>query len=865
MVVKVVIYGVKMLTKPKLNRGLIGLIVLFLTALATAQSLPGDLTPEMVTRLKSMSPEQQQALARQYGIEIPGDANNQVTQDLASPGQALTSAQGAQWDLAAILGQTELPEEGRSESESEELKRYGQNLFDSEVSTFAPTDNAPVPSTYRLGVGDQLIVQLFGKENEQINLQVDRSGDAVFPRLGSMTLAGLSFDDAKKVIKTRVSQQLIGVDAVISMGSLRAINVFMSGEVSVPGAYSMSALTTVTQALFQAGGVTDIGSLRGVQVRRGPEVIAVFDAYDLLMRGDASNDVRLTSGDVVYVPTFSGEVNVLGAVKRPMIYELIGSETIADVLSMAGSFTRAAFPSATLLTRNSEELGLASALTVDLNSESALDMPVQNGDIFNIPEISDLITNSVSLKGAVTRPGNYGWYADMRVSDLIGNARRDLSRNADLNLGMVIRQINDLLDIEVLAFNPSTVIASPKSESDIALKEFDEVLIFSLVTADLIEESNEDTGADIATIGSEADVKDLTTRAALLEPVISKLRSQARQGQPVQLVSVSGAVRAPGTYPLVRGSTLGTLIDIAGGLNDSAFLGAAELRRLSERSGGEVVADYEEINLGIGGAGIALELASRDHLTVRNIPDWSPTDKITIEGEVKFPGSYRIRKGETLTTVIARAGGFTTEASLSAAIFTRESLAALEAAQAADFSREIQSSFATRLLTEETTKQSLADISQIITALEATEGNGRLLIDLPSAMSGNISANIEVINGDKLSVPRVSNTVTIVGEVKRSGTHTFQEELSLNDYIDLSAGFTRRADEGQIYIVRANGEVANLSRELWLFTPDTAVLDPGDTVVVPINTQYKESLASWREITQIIYQSVVSIAAVAKL
>ena len=130
---------------------------------------------------------------------------------------------------------------------------------------------------------------------------------------------------------------------------------------------------------------------------------------------------------------------------------------------------------------------------------------------------------------------------------------------------------------------------------------------------------------------------------------------------------------------------------------------------------------------------------------------------------------------------------------------------------------------------------------------------------------GNTSANIEVINGDKLSVPRVSNTITIVGEVKRSGTHTFQEELSLNDYIDLSAGFTSRADEGQIYIVRANGEVANLSRELWLFTPDTAVLDPGDTVVVPINTQYKESLASWREITQIIYQSVVSIAAVAKL
>ena len=240
----------------------------------------------------------------------------------------------------------------------------------------------------------------------------------------------------------------------------------------------------------------------------------------------------------------------------------------------------------------------------------------------------------------------------MRVSDLVSDARRDLARDADLGLGMIVRHKNALLDIEVIAFDLASVIASPNADSDPVLKEFDEVLVFSLVTADL-------TDAD-----ADADA----SRDALLAPVLAKLRSQARQNEPVGVVSVSGAVRAGGNYPLIKGATVETLIDAAGGLTDSAFLQAAELRRLSDRASGEVVADYRDINLSQG-AGLELALASRDHLTVRNIPDWSPTDAITVQGEVKFPGEYRIRTGETLSDVINRAGGFTAEASPESAIF----------------------------------------------------------------------------------------------------------------------------------------------------------------------------------------------------
>jgi polysaccharide export outer membrane protein len=347
--------------------------------------------------------------------------------------------------------------------------------------------------------------------------------------------------------------------------------------------------------------------------------------------------------------------------------------------------------------------------------------------------------------------------------------------------------------------------------------------------------------------------------------VIEKLSSQARQGEPAQIVSVSGSVRAPGTYPLLSGATVETLIKAAGGLTDSAFLESAELRRLTERSDGQVIADYQDVNLSAGRSGAQITLASRDHLMIREIPNWSPTDSITVAGEVKFPGEYRIRKGETLSDVIGRAGGFTDNASPESVVFTREAIAALEVERAAQFARDIQTTFATRLLTEETTTQGMAEISQIVSSLQTVEGAGRLLIDLPAAMSGDMDADLEVEDGDRIVIPVLSNTVSVVGEVKRGGTLVFQPDLALSDYIDLAAGLTRRAEEGGIYLVKANGSVVVPQSSLWRFTDNYGLIDPGDTIVVPIDTQYKDSLASWREITQIIYQSMVSVAAVVAL
>ena len=427
---------------------------------------------------------------------------------------------------------------------------------------------------------------------------------------------------------------------------------------------------------------------------------------------------------------------------------------------------------------------------------------------------------------------------------------------------MIVRQKNALLDIEVISFDLGEALKSPGSAADPILMEFDEILVFSLVTADITE-----AGASHQTTVEEVEEgqKEATDRNTLLEPIIDKLISQARQDEPVQVVSISGAVRAPGKYPLTEKATIKTLISAAGGLKDSAFLDAAELRRMSVRSGGQANANYREVNLTQLQRNLGFPLQSRDHLTVREIPDWSPSDAVIIEGEVSFPGTYLIKKGERLSDLLRRAGGLTEDASTDAAIFTRREIAEQENLRARQFQREIQNTFASRLLTAETTTQNADDVSDIIGLLEQFESKGRLLIDLTAALAGVVNADLSLRDGDRLIIPKVSKTVTIVGEVKRPGTHTFDEMLSIQDYLELSAGLTKRADGKGIYIVKANGAVITLKTNLWRFSKINENLDPGDTIVVPIDTEYKEVLASWREITQVIYQSMVSIAAVARL
>jgi polysaccharide export outer membrane protein len=903
------------------------LTAIFLSAGVSAQAI----TPQMMQMLQTMPRAQQEALAQQYGVDLDQilggvGASGSSASVLAMPGEAIEPQRlgrtDQEWQEDRILLQEKLVNEFEKYlvQERREEERYGLSLFDTEISTFAPTDDAIVPGDYRLGVGDNLVIQLFGTENAEYDLQITRAGVINVPKIGPITIAGLTYEGARELIQVRVAGQFLGAQVTISMGRLRAINIFMAGEVVVPGAYSVSALTTITQALFQAGGIGDIGSLRNIQIKRNGLSVDKFDVYNLLLKGDASGDLRLQSGDVVFVPPFAGVVTVEGAVKRPMIYEFVDGESISDVIAMAGGLNEDAYAHAIGVVSKAIGRSLPGAKNIDLTDSESAKTVLHNGDKIRVSKSTDNLGNAITLEGAVVRPGVYGWIAGQRISDLISSVASDLKPYADLGYGLVVRQKNSRLDIEVLQIDLGSALGDDNSKDNILTMPRDKIIIFGLPSVAEVSglevageqlarleerlkniqsddtnsnsnsnsssssNSNSNSNSDIpmyvaaayTPIGTEAQIQakleaenkererlelKSVERIVLLGPVIQKLKSQARSGEPVQIVSISGAVKLPGDYPLGSKDTVATLVAAAGGLKDSAHLDSAELRSLYFGPNKNILSRYRDLNLKLElGALSGTALQSRDHLNVKELPDWNPTNAVTLEGEVRFPGNYRIRKDERLSDVIKRAGGLTQTAFPVGAIFTRASIAELEDVRSKQFAQSILRDFASSQLTKEDNNIKIEEVQAIAEILENFEGSGRLLVDVEAALSGDGLANIVLEDGDTLKIPEQISTVTVVGEIRRPGTHTFQTGLDLNDYLGLSAGLTARAENKELYIVRADGSVLRPTTSWLRFNGGNDSINPGDTIVVPIDAGYTDNLTLWREVTQVVFNTTSGLA-----
>jgi polysaccharide export outer membrane protein len=421
------------------------------------------------------------------------------------------------------------------------------------------------------------------------------------------------------------------------------------------------------------------------------------------------------------------------------------------------------------------------------------------------------------------------------------------------------------LDIEVLQIDLASAILNVESDDNIATKPRDKIIVFGLTQISDIAAVQVDTeineGSDLK-LAADANAN-TDQREVLLKPVIDKLQLQARSGEPVQIVSVSGAVKSPGIFPLTAGLTVQKLVAAAGGLNDDAYVKSAELRKVYQNSASELLSRYEEISLESEDEFfVSTRLDSRDHLNVRAVPEWNPDDSVTLEGELKFPGVYRIRKGETISEVITRAGGLTPMAFATGATFTRESLAAQESSRAKEFSQTVIRNFASSQLTREDNSIGIAEVQSIAEVLQEFEGIGRLLVNIDNALGGDNLADITLKDGDSLTIPNLTSTVTVVGEVRRPGTHTFQADLDIHDYLDLSAGMGGRADDKELYIVRADGSVFRPTKSWLRFDGAGTSLNPGDTIVVPINRGYTDNLSLWREVTQVLFNSTAGLASI---
>ncbi|QBJ64280.1 SLBB domain-containing protein [Pseudoalteromonas sp. DL-6] len=861
-------------------------------------------TAAQLEQFQKLPKSQQQALAKQYGVDISslegaGSASGKNNeQDKPTVGERNTT------------DEQPLTDEERFKPENDAVKPFGYDLFAGEPTTFMPNESAPVPDTYLVGRGDQLLINFYGKESESFEVIVDREGRINIPDLSPVQVAGLTFAEVKELIKVKVEQEVIGVKAFVSLGKLRSIRILVLGEAYKPGSYSVSSLTTVSHALFISGGVSDIASLRNIQVKRGGKLVANFDLYDLLIRGDSSNDIILKPGDVVFIPSVGEQVTVEGLVKRPAIFELKKGETAKQLLKMAGGIKPNAYAKSVIVERFNNQH--KEVLSVDFSKKQVNYIP-QDGDRIRFSAIGEQYQTSISLIGAVVRPGNYQWYKGKRISDILGSVRGDLLPQADLDYALVVRETNVNGDIEIHQFDLAKAITK-NTENNLQLNPNDKIIVFSrfedkqredIALANLAltkEQQNQQRKAElwheyqqkefdkfvgVSTKKAEFEKPNpnlsmsqmlelklkeqeenaksyaLFSRHNLLKPIIAKLEQQAGVMQAMQITEISGSVMYPGIYPLMEGGEVKDLITAAGGLLESAYTQEAEITRIATND----VSNIEHIKFDLksamqGKAASNISLQSKDSVNIFAIPNWQENLKIELKGEVKFPGTYTIRRGESLSNLLERAGGFSEFAATNAAVFTRQSIKKQEQQQLARLSTELRRDIASKSFQSSVSSNTLTydEMNKLLKDLANVDALGRLVIDLPLIVKNQ--QNLVLQDGDVLYVPSKRDSISVMGEVNYSTSHLYKEGISVDEYIDLSGGLKERAADDRIYIIKANGSVTIPNTGNWFAVNNSNQLEPGDTIVVPLDAGHMDKLTLWSTATQILYQLGVAVAAI---
>ncbi|WP_281515774.1 SLBB domain-containing protein [Vibrio parahaemolyticus] len=861
-------------------------------------------TSEQMQMFQSLPADQQQALASKYGISLPSGSSSQPSNyqnpQVIDPRPEVSNAnQTDKMDLA----------------KDEELKRFGLDLFAGSPTTFAPVSDVPVPTDYTVGAGDEIVIQLFGKENTTHRLRVNRAGIINFPSLGPVQVAGMTFSDVRDSLNQRVKEQMIGVRSDISLGEMRTMQVFVMGDAYKPGAYTVSALTTISQAIYYSGGFSESGALRNVQLKRNGQVIRKLDMYDLLLKGDARNDIRLLPGDVVFIGALGNTISIDGEVNRPAIYEIKPGETYKQAIQMAGGFTANAYSDQIEVKRYAAK-GARDALTLNFSQSHGQETKVKDGDAVNVLKKNEELTRYVQIEGDVRHPGFIEWKSGLRIADLFQSVDTSFNSTADVSYAVVVREINPQRDIEVYQVNLANAILSPTSKDNLKLNSRDRVLVFNRFNnEDLDTLADQETVTKAKTLeqaqlqaqqeqlkeqevmsssvavssamplekdskqpkivfrGKEITKDDFealkqNTRRTLLAPVLLQLQQQSRLGLAPQIAEVFGEVKHPGRYPITPRMTISTLIEAAGGLTYNAFTINAELARTVINSKDERASiDVERIDLRQAIQGSTADdaiIVGRDRLNILEKPNVKLQSTVTLQGEVRFPGTYTVRQGETLGDLLERAGGLTEFAHPQGAIFTREALRLQEQKLLNQYAADMRAETAKKTFRADSNMGSvISDPDKTLKFVEEASRSkalGRMVVQLNRILKDERSADFMLEDGDFLFVPTFRNTVSIMGEVQVPITYLLDNKLDVDDYLNKAGGAKKQADEDRIFVVRADGSVYKPTSGYW-FGNNHEELKAGDTIVVPIDTDYRDALSTWTAATQILYQTGVAINA----
>jgi len=627
---------------------------------------------------------------------------------------------------------------------SKDVKQFGYDLFVQPPSTFAPVDQVPVGPDYVLGPGDELRITVWGRIEGQWSVVVDRDGKISLPKVGILNVAGLSFKELKELLSKELSKYYIGFEMNISMGALRTVRVYVVGNAERPGAYTISSLSTMINALFEAGGPSKTGTMRDIQLKRNGQTVVHFDLYDFLLKGDKTKDARLLPEDVIFIPPIGPVTAIVGNVNSPAIYELKGEKKISELIELAGGLNTIAFSRRMQIERIRDN-NLQVVFEADLNNVNDKDIPLQPGDV---------------------------------------------------------------------------------------------VKIFAIVPDK-------------------------------------------------RIIRVSGAVQREGEYGFGPGMTVRDLIALAGGLKYFVYGKEAELTRIHVTDKGpeteKIVFNLEKALTGDSENNLSLQ--ENDYLFVRTIPEWNLYQTATISGEVNFPGTYTIKRGEKLSSLIERAGGFTDKAYLHGAIFTRESVRELQQIQLGQMIDRLEkellsasTSATSTVLSSDEAKieaEKLSQSRELVAKLREIKATGRMALrmDQPELLKKTLY-DVELEEGDTLYIPINPQTIQVLGSVFNQTAFVYDKSKDYSDYIDLAGGYTEYADEGNTYILKVDGTAVkpnggflsflwNKDLHRWEFGGNN--LEAGDTIVVPEKLERIAWLREIKDLTQILYQVAVGAGVIIRI
>ncbi len=808
---------------------------------------------------------------------------------------------------------------------SVELEPFGYKFFsESYAASLTPRMDIPVSPDYIIGPGDEVKVFFWGRIDEEHSLIVSKEGSITIPKIGPLDVAGMSFREMKKYLKKQ-TQQIIGADINISMGELKSIHVFVLGEVQRPGSYSIDAFSTIVSAILVAGGPTDIGSLRGIQLKRNNEVLVTMDFYDFLLKGDKTQDRNLKSGDVVFIPTVGPLVGVAGNVKRPAIYEMKNEYDLMSLFNMAGGVTPGAYTQQIQIKRIQKNENQIIVDIDDKDLKEAGEFVLQDGDLVKVFSIVDKDVNVVFLEGNVKRPGKYEYKPGMRIRDLI-KGTTDLLQETYFEYAFIKRQKLPLLETELIPFSPGKLLLEEDDASNIELEPQDSIYIFSkwvfkgrpnikvegevrrrgkykLLDNYRVKDAILDAGGlgqdasiqkgEIFRFDEQGDVEQIyfnvgrAMKGNIKENILLQNRDKIVihsiwENKYKYTVSISGEIKNPGKYPLAKGMRISDLVFAAGNLLEAAYMEEAELSCYTSSNGKKL--NIQKINLGLALENDPehdLELGSYDRVIVRRMPNWQEEMMVRLSGEVRFPGVYPIEKGAKLSSLIERAGGYTDNAYLRGALFVRvrvkemqqkgldEMVLRLEREILYDSSKQVS-----KARTDDEVESRNSELYQkqkFIASLKKLDATGRLSMKLADldALRGS-EYDIELEAGDTLDIPMKNSVVDIVGAVMSRGSFVFTDRFGYKDYIGMAGGFTRYADEENVYVMKVDGSARKLSRNSFSWKTSGTILEtdtfggiikeiePGDTIVVPEEIEHIAWLRDFKDVSTILYQIAIA-------